>query len=439
MKPAIRVMLVSVLGAGVSACASKPATQPGTQPIAATPDNPDGGVRPTTDGQQKLAHFATGDGVAGFVLDRSGERAKLQIDGEKDIVELTMEEERRQGELVGHYFLAPDGKRMLFLSTGGSIVWFRGRDELRVSSDRGAEPLPAATVTGTYVRPRPAYEAIVADLAPIAVRARNKDVTSEDASDLAKVEKAILAADAAMFVRYRSYGATSFIPRIQPAPTSVSGIGYGRSDFVTEEDEIKKHTRIARLGGLVLGYSMPRSEGNHIIVEADREQAQVLADNTPGIVWETDESSATFISLDGGRYHVSLTDTEKGPAIVRGAGPESGWPKPVSDPFFDITFLSALAKVGAVPQKVIDEVVAVDAEWNTCAQKTWKGADKQIDANTANMAVLKDWARKVTKACRKSLDKQETLMVAAIEARARQRKELFEKARARALAVGANK
>ena len=441
MKVPTSVRLVLGLVAGVSACAAKPGPTSSSQPVAATPSAQpeDGTLRPLTQGQVKLAHYATGDGLAGFVLDRTATPAKLQIDGEQDIIELTLEEERKGGELTGHYLVAPDGRRHLFLGTEGSITWYRGRDEARVNSDRAAAALPAATVTGTYVRPRPAYEAVVADLAKIAVRSKNKDARSEDASDLAKIEKALLAADAAMFVRFQSRGATSFLPRIQPAPANISGLGYGRSDFVTAEDEAKRHTRLAKLGGVVLGYSMPRSQGNHIIVEAVSGQEHALVDGTPGIIWETDESSATFVALDGGRYHVSLVDADTGPTIVRGAGLESAWPKPAQDAFFDVTFLSALAKVGVVPQKTVDEVTAADDEWNTCAQRTWKGADAAIDSGKATVAVLKDWAKKVTKACRKSLDKQETLMVAAIEARAKQRRDLFERAKARVISVGANK
>lgn len=438
MKASLSVLLALCLV--VPACAAANSGGSGSQPVAAKPA-PAGGeeaARPATDGQVKLSHYATLDGIAGFTLDRTGTAAKIQIDGDAAIIELTMEEDRKQGELAGHVFLAPDGTRVLYLSTGGSITWYRGRDEAQVSPDKAAQPLPAATVAGQYVRPRPAYEALVADLATIAVRTKNKELRSEDASDLAKVEQVLLTATASMFVRYQSRGATSFVPRIQPAPVNVGGMAYGRSDFVTDEDEDKRHTKIAKLGGLVRGFSMARSQGNHIIVEAIGNQEKPLADGMPGIIWETDETSATFVSLDGGRYHVSLTDAA-GPTLVRGAGPESGWPKPAQDSFFDITFLSALAKVGAVPQKSIDDMIAVDDEWNKCAQATWKGADRELDSGTATVAVLKDWAKNVTKACRKSLDKQETLMVAAIEARAKQRRELFDRAKAHVIAVAANK
>lgn len=60
-------------------------------PRHAETERPDdkGVVRPMTQAQLSVAHYLTRDGLRGFVLDRGGSKPKLQIDGTKDIVELT--------------------------------------------------------------------------------------------------------------------------------------------------------------------------------------------------------------------------------------------------------------------------------------------------------------------------------------------------------------
>ena len=67
MKVPTSVRLVLGLVAGVSACAAKPGPTSSSQPVAATPSAQpeDGTLRPLTQGQVKLAHYATGDGLAG--------------------------------------------------------------------------------------------------------------------------------------------------------------------------------------------------------------------------------------------------------------------------------------------------------------------------------------------------------------------------------------
>jgi multidrug efflux pump subunit AcrA (membrane-fusion protein) len=74
---------------------------------AASVSDASGVVRPITQGQLKCAHYASGDGVIGLVLDRTGDHAKVQVDGDKDIVELTMEEDRHFGERRGWYHKRP--------------------------------------------------------------------------------------------------------------------------------------------------------------------------------------------------------------------------------------------------------------------------------------------------------------------------------------------
>jgi hypothetical protein len=67
----------------------------------------DGIVRPLTQGQLTVGHYSTPDGLKGLVLDRTGGVFKVRIDGEKEIIELTAEEDRHSGELRGHTWSPP--------------------------------------------------------------------------------------------------------------------------------------------------------------------------------------------------------------------------------------------------------------------------------------------------------------------------------------------
>src|SRR3712207_2932864 len=143
-----------------------------------------------TQAQLKLGHFVSADGMHGFVLDRTGPKAKLQIDGEKDIVELTMEEDRERGELRGYKFVGPDNKRRIYITRSGALLYFKGGDEHWVSFDKEVEPLGKPTIAGAPVKEVPAYEKVVAELKPITVRAKFSKFTALDSSNLAKVAEA---------------------------------------------------------------------------------------------------------------------------------------------------------------------------------------------------------------------------------------------------------
>ena len=246
----------------------------------ASADAPKPVAKPMTQAQVKLGHFVTADGMHGFVLDRTGAKAKLQIDGEKDIWELTMEEDRTRGELRGYLFVSNDGARRLFISTGGSLTYYRGADEHQVTLDKQVKPLGAATKKGAPVREVPASEKLASELAPLTVRAKFK-LTPNDASNLAKVTEAFEKADAAMFVRYKDPGKDGWVGRMVVTPSDVSGAGYGGNDYSTDEAELKRHTKIAKHGGMIHGYSSPETpQGNHIKVSQKDSSDAKLADNT---------------------------------------------------------------------------------------------------------------------------------------------------------------
>jgi hypothetical protein len=399
-------------------------------------------VVPSTEAQLMLAHFKTMDGMHGFTLDRSGTPIKLQVDGSADVIELTQAEDRYSGELRGYWLVAPDGKRPVYISKGGGLRYYMGRDEFAVTGDRVSPPLPPPTVTGKYVPPKPAYQDTVDRITALAVRTRNPQVKPEDSANLAKIGEVVQAATADMFVHFVPGGAESSGPSQVVVPDAFSGVSFGgvgrRSD---DKWDPAKAKGLSRWGGKNKGFShhdTPR--GNHMQVVRLDGYPPKLAAGTPGLVWEVDGRTAIFVTLDGGRYTVDLSQAgDKGQTLAPGAGPAAQWPAPALDALLDVTALSSYAKAGAMPQKAIDDLLKLDEEWTTCAAKSWKGAEKLIDSQRFTEADRKEWAAKAEKACKKTVDAQEKLLLSLVEARSKERHDLFDKARARAAAVGADK
>lgn len=407
----------------------------------ASADAPKAVGKPATQAQVKIGHFVTADGMHGFVLDRSGSTAKLQVDGEKDIWDLTMEEDRKHGELRGYLFVSNEGKRRLYISTRGYITYYKGPDEHQVTLDKEVKALAASTKKGKYVPEVPAYEKLAKELKPLTVSAKFK-MAPNDASNLTKVTEAFEKADAAMFFRYKDPGKDGWVGRMVVTPSNVSGAGYGGNDYGTDDVELKRHKKLAKHGGLIYGYSSPETpQGNHIKVSQKNSSSAKLADNTPGILWEIDGTIAVFVSLDGGRYEVNLNQGSSvtTPVFVKGAGPDTGWPKPVTDTFLDMTQISQLEKAGAVPATTMPEIEKADGAWTACTAKGWVAATKKFDTGKMNTGQVKAEIRKLHTACNKHIDKFETIVVKFIEDRAKARAAVFAKASARAKSVGANK
>lgn len=387
-------------------------------------------VVPVTDAQLKVAHLATPDGRLGLVIDRSGTTAKMRMDGEKEIVELTMEEDRQSGALRGHYLVDPNNQRRMYLSSRGGYTLYRGRDELALNTTGKAEPLPPATLSGAPKKEKSAYDIATEKLTPLTVRARMPAMTVEDSSRLAKVEQAIKGATADMFVRYVVRDAKeASAPSWKVAPDSVRGTGYGGVGHKSDEKWDKNAKGLKKYGGFVRGFSNWDFPANHMNVVALDGYPERLASGTPGIIWELDGSYATFVTLDGGRYWVSITDAGSG--LEAGAGPDDKWPAPVQHALIDITDATQLVKVGEFPKQVEDELFAQDDEWNKCVKKVWAGVQRRIDSNKFNEADRKDTVAKAETTCSAPVKKQEASFLKLVEGRAKARLALFETARAR--------
>lgn len=432
MNMANRLLCVSLVGLG---CGGGAKSTPATATTPAKPPVAEGEVRVATTAQLKLGHFTTADGMHGFVLDRTGAAARLKLDGAADIIELTMEEDReRGGELRGYRFVDPENKQRIYITTGGGLIYFHGGDEFRVTFDRDAQPLGSPTVAGKPAKPTPLYEKRGAALAPIAVRTRFSTFTTLDASKLDKVAEAFDKADASMFVRYKDPGKDGWRAYLTVTPSEINGIGYGAQDYATDDDEDKRHTKLAKHGAIIRGYSSPESmQGNHVIVRKADNTSLTLQDGMPGLIWEVNGTTAVFVAIDGGRYHVDIS--QEAEAIEKGAGPDSKWPKPAADTYADLTMISALAKAGAGGDQVVAEIEKVDGEWNACVVKGWKGAQAKIDTGKLSVGQIKAEIKKLHKGCNKHMDAMETVIVRWIEARTKARLDVHAKAAVKAKAA----
>jgi hypothetical protein len=354
----------------------------------------DGTVRPVTQGQLKVGHYASADGVVGLVLDRTGARPKVRVDGEKDIVELTMEEDRHAGTRRGWYLMAPDGTNVLYLGAEGDVRIFRGRDELLVTSDKAAEPLPAATIAGQYKRPKSDYEVRVEALTPLTVKAHGKaPFKPEDSGNLARVADALAAATPDMIVHVTEVGSKG--ARWAPASSHIGDVSQGLGGPVghspSDDPWDKTKAGLARFGGVLVPMRAEYGSPNRLHLGTLKGWPPPLSVGTPGILWEVHDGTVVFVTFDGGRYEMSVSD---GKVVEPGLTPQASWPAPLQHTLFDVDSVRALAKGGVVPEKVGHDLEGVDDAWWSCMNDQWKKAKAESDKIEASAASANDkWGR----------------------------------------------
>jgi hypothetical protein len=134
--------MLALLALPPAACASAPSPAPcpdlshqGRGPAAAAIPG-----EPSRAGSLRLGHYSTGDGLVGFVLDRTGAKPRVRIDGEDRVYELdVVATSPFHTDLVSH-------ERHIGISflTDGSGISFSGkaRGEQPVWRDGDAAPLP---------------------------------------------------------------------------------------------------------------------------------------------------------------------------------------------------------------------------------------------------------------------------------------------------------
>jgi hypothetical protein len=387
----------------------------------------------------RLGKYSTGDGMLQMVIDRTGEpgKAKLQIAGSKDVVELTASEVRERGTLIGQVFKDPKGARVLFVGTHGHLVYLKNeRDELPLRRDGNAAPLGAITVAGTppaEVREKSASEKTAERLSAIAVTKRFPDIKKEDAGKLDQVEKIIGLADKGMFVAYKR----GERPTVHWSPVP------GRNMYSGKVDDPKQ--ALAKYKAELF---------NFITFKGDELQGWGLqaavadstpADGTPGLVWDADSSRATFVTLDGGVYEIDYGGSDLTPSV---AGSIASWPAPLQHSALGPGEVSGMAELGLVAKNVAAPVSTTQDAWRACMKKSYETGLKKELANldkeniqwSARSARKKEakskWETDGPKQCSAHRGKMETQLGQIIEARSAERKALYEKAKARAAAIG---
>ncbi len=383
------------------------------------------------EGQVRVLKLASPDGRVRIVLDRSGAKPKMLREGERDIVELTMVEERRSGDLTGHWLVDPTGSRRMFLDVRGGYTLLDGRDRLALRVDGPAPALGKSTVSGSPPpSPKSASERDAESLARITVRSKMPAMKSEDASRLVKIEEAIKAATPDMFVRYVVREQGGWEARLAVVPDSISGVAYGGVGHATEEKWAPdKSTGLRKYGGTVKGFTDYNAHGHMQVVTLDGYTRKGLASGTPGIIWEIDGTTAAFVTLDGARYTLSLGQPQVG--LEPGAGSEKEWPSPLQHTLLDITEATALVKVGELAKSTETELFAQDDEWFACTRKVWKSVERKIDSYKFTEADRKDTVKRAEATCAAPVKKQEATFLNLVETRAKARAALYEVAKTR--------
>jgi hypothetical protein len=369
------------------------------EPAVATPaasgsSVTDNTVRPITQGQLKVGHYASADGVVGLVLDRTGARPKVRVDGEKDIIELTMEEDRHGGERRGWYLKAPDGKNVLYLGAHGDVRIYRGRDEIVVTSDKAADPLPAATIAGEYKRPKSDYDVTVEALTPLTVHAHSAaSWKPEDSGNLAKVGDALAAATPDMVVHVTELGSKA--ARWAPASRHIGNVhqGLGGSVGHAPSDDAWDKTKpgLAKFGGVLVPMRSEYGSPNRLHLNTLKGWPPPLAAGTPGILWDVDDGTVVFLTFDGGRYEMSVSE---GKVVEPGPTPQASWPPPLQHALLDVDSIRGFAKGSAMPEKIGKDIEAADDAWWSCMNDQWKKAKAESDKIEASPSSANDkWGR----------------------------------------------
>lgn len=435
-----KTLLVLGLSLAAVACgggaAQKPAAPPTNTNTSSATQPKDDVVRPVTNGQLKIAHYASGDGVTGLVLDRSNEHAKVQFDKAKDVIELTMVEDRYSGERRGWFFKSPDGKNVLYMTTGGSLKTWVGRDEIHLNSDKAASALPAPTITGQYVAPKSAYDTQHEKILALALQTKHPELTSESSGDMTKVKEILTSTPTDAFVRLTEAGAKGarYAPASKKIGNSIQGLGGTVTGHSTDDKWDPKGTGLAKFGGKLVPMTAHYGDPNRLHLAILNGWTDTPAKGTPGVVWEG-KDQVVFVSVDGGRYELSVPNTDTD-LFEKGAGSPSSWPAPMQHALLDVETMRALAKAN-ISADVGKEVEAADDAWWACMNDQWKKTKEALDKNEASSASANDkWGKasgirktaelEAPKKCEPTKQKLEKLLTTTIEKRVTERQAVFD-------------
>ncbi|WP_044240710.1 hypothetical protein [Chondromyces apiculatus] len=413
----------------------------------------------------RLGHYSSADGFVALVLDRLGDLPKVRLDKQSDVVELFVEAARDRGDSVGHWLNGPEGKHWLFLGTQGDLWFIRPEARANVTPrsvrdlatalnrDAEADPLGAPTHRGAATPPpeKTPYEKAGEQFQAISVLKRLPQFKPEDSGNLAKIEEALAAIDASMLVRVSAKGAPGgrWAPASEYIGGSQQGLGGDLGGYPSDDPWDKAAKGLAKHGGMLRG-RVAFGDPSRLRTYQLKGWPPPLAAGTPGMVWMVESGNVIFVSLDGGRYRLSIpNDVDKeGLPIDTGAGSPASWPAPLQHTLVDVDTIRGFAKGNAVPAKAGTDIEALDDAWFECVNKTWAEGRKEgekIDASPESLdskrgkltAIPKKYENKAEKDCAGARKKLEEGLVQFIDARTKERLALYEKAKARAAALGA--
>lgn len=442
---------------GVAACGGSAQTTATPDSAAASDGTPKANAKVP---EWKLGHWSSPDGLVGMVIDRTGAKPKIQIDGQKDVVELFLEKQLDRGESKGNWLNGPDGKHWMFLSEDGALAFIkpevrdhidlrRGFGFLAMSRDADADALGAASKVGIATPPEPKrpYELFAEKMSAQSVTTRLK-MKPEDAGNLAKVAEAIDKASPDMFVRVPAKASEK--ATWAPASELIGGTVHVGSSGITVQFIDEARWDKAKPGleryGLKLRAKPVFGEPSRIRQGKLEGWPPGLPPNTPGLVWNVQEGTkVVFVAVDGGRWELGdwYNDFDaKAPPLEAGAGPQSAWPAPLASSAIDVGVVRTLAKGGAIPAKTAADIDQHDDGYFECVQKVWKDGRAEADKIEAMQTslnekygkmsgVAKKYENKAEQTCAPIVKKLDDALTRLIEARDAERKAIFDKARAK--------
>ncbi len=402
----------------------------------------------------KLGHYSSGDGLLGVVIDRTGERPKIRVDGTKEVVELLLEDET---DSRGHWLNGPDGKHWLFLSEGGSLEFIKPEARAKATlgatrwgfvglgKDAEAERLGTAGATGIATPPEPKspYALFNEKLTAMSVTSKHPQFKSEDSDNLTKVAEAFQKIDSTLLVHLGPRGPAHarWVPG-SPYLDGTNHVGWGSVSTRGTHDVAWDTTKpgIQRYGVFMKGHPS-FGEPSRITLLLLKGWPAPLLPNTPGIVWAVHAGVIVFVTLDGGRYEIAEFpgDFDKeGPPLEMGLSPQASWPPPLQHALVDAFVVKHLGDSGAVSKKVSDDLVALEEAFFVCTGRLWKEGRAELDKLKVSPApapqrfeaestIEKKYQLKAEKDCAPAVARYEQGLVKFIEARNVERLALYEK------------
>ena len=332
-----------------------------------------GGPKFDAASQNLVGTYATVDGSYRIVLDRFSQPPRMQVAGSKDVVQLTLIE--RTGRDGGWNAYNPAGEWQFALDANANL----SKNDTQIPRVGDAKPLKKLTVTGLYVVPPTPYELAVAELEPKSVQKALQGFTWEDSGNPARVQEAIEAAPPELFATFvwKHDDAAKYNPVSGRIGDTDHGGGGGY--YPTDAQWDAAATGAAKHGVVVEGDAW--YDGRvRIVGTTPSNYEKALAPGTPGLVWSVDGATVVFVTLDAGRYTLSISGGELG----EGGGLPVEWelpgslPEPMQHTRLDGDDIGLLAKAKILPDDVATGLDAHDTAFRACVTKVFDGGKANL-------------------------------------------------------------